>query len=151
MRWAYSLPVVASAVVLSLVAGCSGAAGPTFFPGLKNPADEEKAEETAPEPACKTASACAGVLKKLVAQKDRSWVGQPVAPEGYQDGTRLFAYRALRKKMTCPEIERAVDETASARSKLSGESNAAVRTLMGKVNTELRAERLARCRHKPKG
>lgn len=150
MRWANFLPVVAVAVVLALTSGCSGTAGPSLFPMLKSEPEEEKPAEKAPEPACKTANACAGVLRKLVAGKDRAWVGQTLPPEAYGDGTRLFAYRALRKKLTCPELERAIEETASVRGKLSGEGNAGVRSLTGKVNTELRAERLARCRGKAK-
>lgn len=150
MRRALMLPVVVSAAVLALSQGCSGTSGLGLLPGFKSEAEEDKPPEAPAHPRCKTANACAGVLKKLVSGKDRSWIGEPLPAEAYNDGTRLFAYRALRKTMTCPEIGRAVEETASVQGKLTAKSDASVRSLMGKVNTELRAERLARCRHKAK-
>src|SRR5262245_54695154 len=150
MRWALVVPVVCGVVVLSLVAGCSGAPLPSLFPTFKADAEEEKAAEVHVDPPCKSANACTGVLKKLVSGKDRTWVGKSLPAEGYSDGTRLFAYRALRKKLTCPELDRAVDETDTARANLKGSSHAAVNSLMGKVNTELRAERTGRCRQKAK-
>ncbi|MDX2202274.1 MAG: hypothetical protein NW223_05950 [Hyphomicrobiaceae bacterium] len=151
MRRALILPVVMSAAALALSPGCSGTAGLSLFPSLSGGAEKEQTAGAAAEPRCKTANACAGILKKLVAGKDRSWIGKQLPPEGYSDGTRLFAYRALRKSMTCPEIERAVGETSSVQSRLGGGADASVRNLMSKVNTELRAERLARCRQQAKG
>ncbi len=151
MRWALIVPVVVGAVVLGLTAGCSGSALPSLFPNVKSEAEEVKAADVHVEPACKSTNACTGVLKKLVSGKDRTWVGKPLPPEGYIDGTRLFAYRALRKKLTCSELERAVEETDTARANLKGSSHAAVNSLMGKVNTELRAERVGRCRQSAKG
>ncbi len=143
--------LVVAAVVPMLLPGCSGTTGLPLLPGLKQEQAEDAKPEKPAEPTCKTAQACASVLRKLVAQPNRDWIGSEQPPERYADGTRLFAYRALRRKMTCAELDRAVAETRDARPKLQGEALAGTRTLMGKVNTELRAEHLARCRSKGKG
>src|SRR5256885_8926141 len=50
--------------------------------------------------ACPTPEKCAAQLKILV-RTVRDWIGQPQSAEGYATGTRLFAYRALRKHLTC--------------------------------------------------
>lgn len=139
------------ATVVSLgVSGCAGNSGPSLFPLLGKAPEEEPKPEAKAQPGCKTAEKCAGVLRKLVSGPSRTWIGKTQPPEAYDDGTRLFAYRALRRKMTCEELDRAYEETRAAMPALKGETHAGSRTLMGKVNGELRAERLQRCRTKSK-
>ena len=59
--------------------------------------------------ACGTPKDCAAHLKHLVKDSNRDWIGVPQSPDGYSNGTRFFAYRALRKKLTCSELQRAVE------------------------------------------
>ena len=54
---------------------------------------------------CAPPQQCAVQLTVLVDDPKRDWVGQPQSADGYADGTRLFAYRALRKKLTCGELK----------------------------------------------
>lgn len=139
------------ASVLSLgLSACAGSSAPSLFPLLGKAPEEEPKPETKVQPGCKTAEKCAGVLRKLVSGPKRDWIGKAQPADAYDDGTRLFAYRALRRKMTCDELERAYEETRAAMPALKGETHAGSRTLMGKVNGELRAERLQRCRAKSK-
>jgi hypothetical protein len=145
------------AVVLAAgLASCSGST-PGLLPSLGNAPqqDEAKVEPGAkkPEaakkdakPACKTTETCAGVLRKLVDNPNRAWVGKAQPPAAYDDGTRLFAYRALRPKLTCAELARAIDETRAAMREAQGTGHASSRALMTQVNAELRSERQHRCK-----
>lgn len=139
--------------ILSTVSGCSGQPSlPTLFPQLGKPAEEKppeaKAEPQEP-PACKGAEKCAAHLKKLVANPKREWIGKRQSPAAYSDGTRLFAYRVLKGKLTCAELARALQETREAAPTLQGGEHAGTRKLMAQVSAELRAERQQRC--KPAG
>jgi hypothetical protein len=75
----------------------------------------------------------------------RDWVGQPQSADGYTNGTRLFAYRALRKKLTCSELKRALDEMTAATPLLQPARYENVRTLAIIVARELKAEHGKRC------
>ena len=75
----------------------------------------------------------------------RDWVGQPQSAEGYADGTRLFAYRALRKKLTCSELKRALDDTTAATALLQPVRYEKVRSLATAVSRELKGENGKRC------
>jgi hypothetical protein len=81
----------------------------------------------------------------MVADPKRDWVGQPQSADGYADGTRLFAYRALRKKLTCSELKHALDETTAATALLQSVRYEKVRTLATAVSRELKAEHGKRC------
>jgi hypothetical protein len=88
----------------------------------------------------------------MVDNPKRGWVGQQQAAEAYTDGTRLFAYRALRTKLTCRELSLALTEVRAASKSLSGEVPGATpdqlnrtRALSRQVETELSQERGGRC------
>lgn len=136
--------------VLLTVGGCSGPTSlPAIFPQLGKLTEEpppEAKKESQEAPPCKGAEKCAAHLRKLVSNPKRDWVGQKHGPDAYTDGTRLFAYRALKPKLTCSELARAYTETREAAPALKGETHAATRKLMAEVSNELRAERLKRCK-----
>jgi hypothetical protein len=104
-------------------------------------------------PACATGSACLTELKAMIADPDRSWIGRPQAPADFATGTRLFAYRALHGRLSCRELDLALEETASAdrtfRAPVQGVTPAqagGVLALNTQVDGELRTERARRCR-----
>jgi hypothetical protein len=131
---------VISAVLL--VSGCAGSDGFTF--PFSDP--DQKAQATSFADACGTPQDCAAHLKKLVSDPKREWIGVPQSPEGYADGTRLFAYRSLRKKLNCNELQRAVEDTKAATVSLQEPRYARVRILVSDVARELNAEQAKRCR-----
>jgi len=57
---------------------------------------------------------CLDRLKALLEDRERKWIGQPQSPKDHADGTRQFAYRALRGRLTCNELTLAMDEIAKA-------------------------------------
>ena len=143
-----------------LLAGCAAAGNqnsPT--PSLL---DKLLATPTpAPEPpppaakveSCGTPAQCRTALKKLVDSPKRGWVGQPQPPAAYTDGTRLFAYRALRTKLNCRELTASLAEVRTVSKSLSGEMPdvsadqvSRTRALSGKVESELAKERGVRCK-----
>lgn len=140
---------LAAGVALVGLAGCAGNSGQPLLPflgqGSQGEADKPAPNERA---GCKTTETCAGILRKLVAGKNRDWIGKKQAPEAYDDGTRLFAYRALRRKMSCSELARAHGELREALPTLQGQAHAGSRALMQKIERELGAERRSRCREK---
>jgi hypothetical protein len=86
----------------------------------------------------------------------RSWIAQRPAPVIYANGTRLFAYRALRGKLSCRELTLGLDETQALASSLDGgirgltlDQVTRVRALNSQVDGELRAEHSERCRNDP--
>ena len=72
-----------------------------------------KQDRTA-EPTYASGSACMVRLKTMIENPNRDWVGQPQAPVEYANGTRLFAYRALRGQLTCPQLASALGEIGAA-------------------------------------
>jgi hypothetical protein len=95
---------------------------------------------------------CALLLKVMIDDPERSWVSQWPSPRAYTNGTRLFAYRALRSKLSCNELTWALDETravaktfARAVPRVTPEQVTRVRALNAKVDSELRAEHTERC------
>ena len=82
----------------------------------------------------------------MVADPKRDWIGQPRSPEAYANGTRLFAYRALRKTLTCNELKRGLDDINAARPLLEPARYARAQALMTEVARELNSERGKRCR-----
>jgi hypothetical protein len=130
---------------LLLLSGCASPGEFSLFTG-NDPSDTETASLTAAtESTCQTPQQCAVQLRALVDDPKREWVGQPQSADGYADGTRLFAYRVLRKKLTCGELKRALDDTTSATALLQPVRYEKVRTLATAVSRELRAEHGKRC------
>jgi hypothetical protein len=82
----------------------------------------------------------------MIDDPKRDWVGQVQPPEVYANGTRLFAYRALRKKLSCTELKQALEETKAATPSLEPAQYASVRGLMTDVARELSVENSRRCR-----
>ena len=92
------------------------------------------------------------VALSLLADRERTWIGRPQSPWDHADGTRQFAYRALRGKLTCKELTLAIDEIAKAMQALVApvgmvsDQVARVRALDAQVHDELRTEHGSRCR-----
>lgn len=89
----------------------------------------------------------------MVESPQRGWVGQQQAPSAYADGTRLFAYRALRTKLSCRELSAALNEVRAASKSLAGDvpgvsadQISRTRTLNSQVEGELAKERGVRCK-----
>ena len=121
----------------------SGAAGPEVAPP-KREADRS---------ACGSAAQCQGVLKTMIDSPDRGWIGKQQAPGAYANGTRLFAYRALRTKLTCNELGLAVGEVRAASKSMdrpvpgmTPDQLSRTRALSVQVEGELAKERAGRCR-----
>ena len=128
-----------------LLAGCTSPGEFSLFT-LGGSGDTETASIAAPtESTCQTPQQCAVQLRVLVDDPKRDWVGQPQSADGYADGTRLFAYRALRKKLTCGELKRALDDATAATALLQPVRYEKVRTLATAVSRELKAEHGKRC------
>ena len=144
------MPTVPSAVcapgplaVLLLLCGCAGSENVTFpfFPvGANTPAAPPGADS------CPTPQDCALELKRLVGDPRRDWIGQPQSVDAYAKGTRLFAYRILRKKLTCDELHRALEDTKTASALLQEARDERGRRLAADVLQELDADRSKRCR-----
>jgi hypothetical protein len=101
---------------------------------------------------CGGDSACLTRLKALVEDPNRKWVGVPQLPLEHADGTRQFAYRALRSKLSCKELAAAIDEIIAATKVfntavpgVTPTKAAQVRALNAQIEAELRAERAGRC------
>lgn len=146
-----------------LLAGCAAAGNQDSpsTPGLLDkllgataPAPEPIAPPPSPEKeSCGTPAQCKSALKKLVESPKRGWVGQHQSPAAYIDGTRLFAYRALRAKLSCRELNLALTETRTVSKSLAGEIPGAspdqisrTRALNSEVESELSRERGVRCK-----
>lgn len=152
---------LAAIVLGSLLGGCalgaSQSSTPSFLekmfasaPEPEPPPPPEKAEK---KHGCGSPSQCRSALKALVDSPKRGWVGQQMPPDHYADGTRLFAYRALRKRLTCNELSRAVKEVRAVSKSLNGpmpgvtaDQATRTRALNNQVESELAQEQRARCR-----
>jgi hypothetical protein len=101
---------------------------------------------------CATAEQCALLLRLLVDDPTRSWISQRPSGAVYANGTRAFAYLALRAKLTCKELTLALDDVQTAdrslNASIAGLMRAQVdrvRALNARVNQALRAEQADRC------
>jgi hypothetical protein len=127
-------------VVLS---GCAGQTGLSLFPS--SPSAEKETGRPTGVDACRTPEMCATELRKMIKDPKRDWVGQPQSPEAYANGTRFFAYRALRKSLSCAELKRALADTKAAASSLQSARYQRVRALSKDVDRELKTEHDGRC------
>jgi hypothetical protein len=131
----------------------SGCATPNGLPNalsLFGGADPpEKATANAEPATCATPQACAAELKKLVSDPRRDWIGRPQSADAYASGTRLFAYRALRKKLSCRELKGAFEDASAAATLMQSPRHDQARALTTTVAHELKIERDRRCR--PRG
>jgi hypothetical protein len=149
------LRVTALAGVL-LLASCTGPEGPATNGALDGLLRDTSAQARAAGPdkaSCDSPDECRGMLKTMIDNPDRGWIGKPQAPDTYADGTRLFAYRALRTRLTCSELAAAVDEVRTASKSMDGpvpsmsaDQLSRTRALSTQVETELANERAGRCK-----
>jgi hypothetical protein len=139
---------VVSTAIAVIVSGCSTGSSFSLLPGLPELFGSEKAPPPVAREGdtCPTPEKCATQLRTLVKDPVRNWVGQPQSAEAYANGTRLFAYRVLKKKLTCDELRRALVETEAAGPSLQPARYEGARKLMGEVRRELSAENTKRCR-----
>ena len=108
--------------------------------------------DRAVDPTCASGSACMVRLKAIIENPNRDWIGQPQAPAEYANGTRLFAYRALRSQLTCQQLASALGEVGAV-AKMFGAPAAGgsaqpakrVLALNAEVERELQAEFGGRC------
>jgi hypothetical protein len=148
----------ASLLLAALVlAGCAASGNSSSQPSLLDKllpkaSVESDVAPSAQSEGCGTPAQCRSALKKIVDSPKRGWVGQQQAPGTYTNGTRLFAYRALRTKLTCRELSLALTEVRAVSKSLAGDvpgtpPDQATRTraLSGQVETELSRERGSRC------
>jgi hypothetical protein len=122
----------------------------------RRPVAEDRSAKVEPDAAltdCGNSQACLSELRALLADPVRAWVGKPQPPRVYANGVRLFAYRALRTKLSCVELHTALAEMEAAGRTLSGEVSglnagelSRIRTLNTEVEGELRVERARRCK-----
>ena len=129
---------------LLCLAGCAGPVDEVPFTLIGQP----KPAVADPE-VCDTAQDCAVRLRNLVKNANRDWIGVPQSADGYSNGTRLFAYRALRRKLTCGELQLAIEDTKAATLTLEKASYARARALAGEVMRELATEQGRRCHRRP--
>ena len=101
---------------------------------------------------CYTPDQCGVVLRLLVDDPSRSWITQRPSVTVYANGTRAFAYLALRPKLTCKELTLVLDDLQAADRVLNAAIAGPVReqvervgALNARVGEELRAEQAARC------
>jgi hypothetical protein len=153
---------VAAIAGVLLLAGC---AGPSAEPGglLSQPLESPGTSIATPaaltaapppaKPGCTGSEECARMLRVMIQSPDRGWIGQRQPAAGYADGTRLFAYRALRRQLTCSELALAVDELRAAAKSMGGpapgmtpDQLTSTRALSSQVEGELARERSGRCR-----
>jgi hypothetical protein len=128
---------------LVLLSGCAGPAGLSLFP--TSIGAEKDLGRPAEADGCHTPETCAAELRKMIKDPKRDWIGQPQTPEAYANGTRLFAYRALRKTLSCGELKRALADTKAATSSLQPPRYQHVRALTKDVDRELKTEHDGRC------
>jgi hypothetical protein len=143
-----------------LVAGCAFGGGQANLPApsflqklLASTSAPEPEREVKKKPGCGSPAECRSALKSMVNDPTRGWVGQQLPAEEYTDGTRLFAYRALRKHLNCRELSLAVDEVRAVSKSLNGPmagitpaQASRTRALNTQVEGELVKERATRCR-----
>jgi hypothetical protein len=105
---------------------------------------------------CKTDNDCVVILAAMINDPKRRWIGQPQTAAEYANGTRFFAYRALRTRLSCRELKRAIADTKVAAARLlapalgvSAAQAASALSLSTAVGTELRNESTGRCRAAP--
>lgn len=95
---------------------------------------------------------CLAVLRAMIADPKQSWMMRAPTPMEFSNGTRLFAYRALRKTLDCgklrfagAEIDWALDTFSRDVEGMDAAQRARVAALAKEVRAELDAEIKQRC------
>ncbi len=88
----------------------------------------------------------------MIADPTQSWMMRAPTPMEFSNGTRLFAYRALRKTLDCgklrfasAELDWALDTFGREVDGMQTGQRARVAALAGEVRAELQAEIKQRC------
>ena len=96
------------------------------------------------------------ILSARINDPRRCWIGQPQSAAEYANGTRFFAYRALKRRLPCRELRQASRDTQIAAGRLSAPSSglsaqqaANALALSRAVGAELRSELVTRCKATP--
>ena len=95
---------------------------------------------------------CLALLRAMIADPTQSWMMRAPTPIEFSNGTRLFAYRALRKTLDCgklrfasAELDWALDTFGREVDGMQAGQRARVAALAGEVRAELDAEIKQRC------
>lgn len=95
---------------------------------------------------------CLAVLRAMIADPNQSWMMRAPTPMEFSNGTRLFAYRALRKTLDCgklrfagAELDWALDTFSRDVEGMDAGQRARVAALAKEVRAELEAEIKQRC------
>lgn len=95
---------------------------------------------------------CLALLRAMIADPTQSWMMRAPTPMEFSNGTRLFAYRALRKTLDCgklrfasAELDWALDTFGREVDGMQPAQRTRVAALAGEVRAELHAEIKQRC------
>jgi hypothetical protein len=129
-----------------------------YAPILIESAPRKPATTTGPRgkasalPSCKGDNDCVRMLGVLINDPNRDWLTQPQSAAEYANGARFFAYRALRRTLSCRELILASQDLTTAAARLSAPSAAvsaaraaSALSLSTAVAAELRNEITDRC------
>jgi hypothetical protein len=101
---------------------------------------------------CGTGVDCLAVLRAMIADPNLSWMMRAPAPAEFANGTRLFAYRALRGTLDCgrlrfaeAELQWAMDTFSRDVEGMDAAHRARVAALAADVRRELQLEIKQRC------
>jgi len=103
-------------------------------------------------PPCKGDKDCVRMLGALINDKKRGWLTEPQSAAEYANGARFFAYRTLRRTLSCRELILASQDLTIAADRLSAPGTAvstaraaSALSLSTAVAAELRNEITDRC------
>jgi hypothetical protein len=145
-KWMQSVLLSASAVLLTAsLPGCSSTEPQVLAPALGLRCVDDSRH---------CISQREKVFDSYMADKSRSWLKQPVAPEAYASGVRLFALSRQRKNLSCEELNHGKRETDGAPVALRGPGGAGLTPaqvsrgvmLAADVGRELSREMEKRCK-----
>ncbi|MFN3743520.1 MAG: hypothetical protein ACK4TL_02315 [Hyphomicrobiaceae bacterium] len=101
---------------------------------------------------CGTGVDCLAVLRAMIADPNLSWMMRAPTPAEFANGTRLFAYRALRRTLDCgrlrfaeAELQWAMDTFSRDVEGMDAAHRARVAALAAEVRRELELEIKQRC------
>jgi hypothetical protein len=117
------------------------------------PQPSAQANVTSEPGRCHDVQSCENLLRSLTENPDRSWITRTETPEALLTSVRMFAFRTLRPKLSCPELGAALEQMRGVPAALrpppprsSPEDVARANRLAAEVADDLRAEQEARCR-----
>jgi hypothetical protein len=137
------LTVTLGAMCLALAcAGCSGPSAEFTTTSSLNCVDDS--------PQCVASRQSS--LRRMVADKDKTWVKQPADAQAHASGVRLFALRQRRRDLTCDELAHGKREADAAPAVLRANAGKLTHAqvargviLAGEVSRDLGREQAKRC------